>query len=110
VSDNRADWPEPSDYGRRFAEIEKNLLRSFAHAEMRWNSVETSGRVRYRLAKIAIAGEDMRRAIAVLERTDSTDEEKAEALVELRQACAESVDSFTDIDHELVQLLNVMSE
>lgn len=103
-------WPTSSDYGRRFAEIDNNLKRSFQSAEMRWDSAETDGRVRYRLAKIAIAGEDMRRAVAVLEQPGSSDEQMANALVELRQACAEAAESFTDIDHELVQFLNTMSE
>jgi hypothetical protein len=103
-------WPTPADYGRRFAEIDRNLAKSFQNAEMRWDSPERDGRVRYRLAKIAIAGEDMRRAVAVLEQVDSTDEQKADALVELRQACAAAVESFSDIDHELVRFLNIASE
>lgn len=52
----------------------------------------------------------MCRAVAVLEQEDSTDEQKADALVDLRQACAEAVESFTDIDHELVRFLNDASE
>jgi hypothetical protein len=107
---NAERWPTPQEYGRRFAEIDQNLSRSFENAELRWESSETAGRVRYRLAKIALAGEDMRRAIGVLERTESTDAEKADALVELRQACAEAADSFSQIDRELVRLLNLTSE
>jgi hypothetical protein len=103
-------WPTPQDYGRRFAEIDRNLSRSFESAEFRWESPDASARVRYRLAKIALAGEDMRRAVAVLELVDSTDEQKAAALVELRQACAEAVDSFSDVDRELLHLLNTTSE
>jgi hypothetical protein len=103
-------WPDASEYGRRFAEIDRNLTRAFANAEIRFDSPETDGRVRYRLAKLAIAGEDIRRAVAILEDLYSTDSQKADALVELRQACAETADSFADIDQELIRFLNAASD
>jgi hypothetical protein len=105
MADEQA-WPDASNYGHRFEEIDAQLQRSFSNAEFRWRNPETAGRLRYRLAKIAIAGEDVRRAVGMLAHEKLGDEEKAIALVELRNACQEITDSFAEIDGDLIALLN----
>lgn len=105
----KSPWPSPEDYGRRFEELNTKLGRSFALAEFRGESSEGSAVLQYRLAKIAIAAEDIRRAIAILETEGATDDSMANAVVELRNACAEVGDSFVEADPALVRLLNFLS-
>lgn len=65
--------------------------------------------LRYRLAKLAIAAEDIRRAIAVLEEHSDNDGWVAGSVVELRNACMEVESSFSDVDPLLVAVLNHFS-
>ena len=101
-------WDSAEDYGRRFAEINERLDRSLKHVEYRPPGADVPV-LQYRLAKLAIAAEDIRRAIAVLEQHSDKDDWVADALVELRNACTEVADSFADVDPLLVRLLNYFS-
>jgi hypothetical protein len=101
-------WDSAEDYGRRFAEINERLDRSLKSVEYRPRSEEVA-LLQYRLAKLAIAAEDIRRAIAVLEEHSDNDDWVADAVVELRNACTEVADSFTEVDPLLVRLLNHFS-
>lgn len=107
--DPRKAWPTPEDYGRRYDEINRRLARSFLLAEYRGNSDVDVAALQYRLAKLALAAEDIRAAIAVIEREEASDEDMADAVVELRNACTEVADSFGEADGQLVRLLNFMS-
>jgi len=107
--DARDPWPSPEDYGRRYDEINQRLARSFVLAEYRGNSDEDVPVLQYRLAKLALAAEDIRAAIAIIERGAAEDQATAEAVVELRNACAEVIDSFAEVNDRLVRLLNFVS-
>lgn len=107
--DPREAWPSPEEYGRRYAEINERLARSFVLAEYRGNSDEDVPVLQYRLAKLAMAAEDIRAAIAIIEREAPEDEAIAHAIVELRNACGEVVDSFAEVNERLVRLLNFVS-
>lgn len=107
--DPREAWASPEDYGRRYEEINQRLERSFILAEYRGNSDEEVPVLQYRLAKLALAAEDIRAAIAIIEREASEDEVAAHAVVELRNACAEVIDSFTEVNERLVRFLNFVS-
>jgi hypothetical protein len=107
--DPRDSWPSPADYGRRYEELNERLARSFALAEYRGDAEEDVPELQYRLAKLALAAEDIRAAIAILERGTSEDEAVAHAIVELRNACGEVIDSFTEANERLVRLLNFVS-
>ena len=102
-------WPTPEEYGRRYDEINRRLERSFLLAEYRGKSNVDVAVLQYRLSKLALAAEDIRAAIAVIEREDAGDEVTADAVVELRNACAEVADSFAEANDQLVRLLNFMS-
>lgn len=107
--DSSTPWPSAEEYGDRFDAINRRLEKSFASREYLGGSPEDLGVLRYRLAKIAIAAEDIRRAITVLESDASDDDTAAHALVELRNACTEVTESFADVDALLVRLLNYTS-
>jgi hypothetical protein len=102
-------WDAPKEYGRRFAEINARIERGLALSEYRAERPEDTAVLQYRLAKLAMAGEDIRRAIAVLETHPEKDEWIADAIVELRNACVEVAESFAEIDAQLVRLLNHFS-
>lgn len=102
-------FPSPEDYGSRFEEINTKLGQSLALSEYRGKSNEDTEVLRYRLVKLALAAADITRAIAVLAEGNGDDDMMAEALVELRNACAEVTDSFTDADPRIVRLLNFVS-
>lgn len=99
-------WPSDKSYGSRFKAIDERLERSFTLSEYQGTSVEDLGVLRYRLAKLAIAAEDIRRAIRIVEEGTYGDEEVAEALVELRAACTEVEESFRDADPRIIAMLN----
>ena len=107
--DEREAWPSPEEYGRRYEEINQRLARSLILAEYRGNSEEDVPVLQYRLAKLAIAAEDIRAAIAIIERETPDDEAIAHAIVELRNACGEVMDSFSEVNARLVRLLNFVS-
>ncbi len=102
-------WPAPDEYGRRYEELNERLARSFVLAEYRGNSSEDVAILQYRLAKLALAAEDIRAAIAIIERGRVPDEAVAQAVVELRNACAEIVDSFAEANDRLIRLLNFVA-
>lgn len=102
-------WDSPEEYGRRFAEIDKRLARAFALTEYRGTSDHDGPVLRYRLAKLALAAEDLRRAISVLEQETDKDHWLADAVVELQSACEEITDSYREVDGLLVHLLNFLS-
>lgn len=102
-------WDAPEDYGRRFAEIDHRLARAFALMEYRGGGGDEAAVLRYRLAKLAIAAEDLRRAIGILEREAKKDNWLADAVVELRSACEEIRDSYGEADQRLISLLNFLS-
>ena len=101
-------WNSPEEYGQRFAEINARLDRGLQSVEYR-PGIEEVAVLQYRLAKLAIAAEDIRRAIAVLEEHAHNDDWVADATVELRNACSEVADSFAEVDPLLVRLLNHFS-
>ena len=103
-------WPTPERYGKRFAEIDRRLAQRFLFAEYKGDSEEDVGILRYRLAKLYIAAEEIQAAVALLANEDAGSEEMARAVVELRNACSEVVDSFSDVNARLVRLLNFVSE
>ena len=102
-------WPSPEEYGRRYDAVNQRLEQSFVLTEYRGKSSEDVSVLRYRLAKLALAAEDIRAAIAILERGGPGDTAMASAIVELRNACGEVIDSFTDANERLVRLLNFVS-
>ena len=65
--------------------------------------------LRYRLAKLVLAAEDIRAAIAIFEREAPEDDTTAHAVVELRNACGEVLDSFSEVHERLVRMLNFVS-
>ena len=108
-TDHNSDWPTPADYGRRYEDFNARLGRSFALAEFQGESAEATFTLQYHLAKIAIAAEDLGRAIMILAREGSTDDDMAKAIVELRNACTEIGDTFVEADPALVGFLNFLS-
>jgi len=74
----RLPWDSAKDYGRRFEEINERLDRSLRRMEYRLPDTEVEV-LQYRLAKLAIAAEDIPRAIAVLERHPENDDWVADA-------------------------------
>ena len=102
-------WPSAEAYGDRFDALNRRLEQSLASREYTGGSPEELGVLRYRLAKIAIAAEDIRRAIRLLERESIDDDTIANAVVELRNACTEVSESFAEVDSLLVRLLNYSS-
>lgn len=103
-----AGWPTPNDYGNRFREINERLERSSAFVEYGRESREDAAILEYRLAKLAIAAEDLRRAIGVIEKASATDPQLAEVLAELRGACIQICDSFADADERIIRLMNFL--
>lgn len=101
-------WPTPKEYGQRFQALNERLGRSLALFEYRGESTEDKAVLQYRLAKLAIAAEDLRRAIGVLEMDNASDQQLAEALTELRGACSEVCDSFVDADDRIIRLMNFL--
>jgi hypothetical protein len=101
-------WPPAEEYGLRFREINEKLSRVFGLLEYRAETAEQLGVLQYRLAKLAIAAEDIRRAISVVEVGIVNDELMAQALVELRSACSEVIDSFKDADAHIIALMNYL--
>ena len=77
--------------------------------EYRAGSATELAELRYRLAKLAIAAEDLRQAIRILEDDSQSDDVVASALVELRNACDEVRDSFAETDSRIVKLLNFVA-
>jgi hypothetical protein len=104
-----ARWPTLEDYGRRYEDLNTKLGRTFSLAEFRGESSDDVSVLRYRLAKIAIAAEDICRVIVIFGADGVTDDRMANAVLELRNACAEIGDSFVDADPALVRLLNFLS-
>jgi predicted alpha/beta hydrolase len=110
MMDNSRDaWPSPEQYGRRYDEINQRLAKSFVLAEYRGDSEDDVPVLQYRLAKLALAAEDIRAAIAILESEAPEDEAMAHAIVELRNSCGEVIDSFSEANDRLVRLLNFVS-
>jgi hypothetical protein len=108
--DEPKSWPTPEQYGQRFAVIDRRLAQRFLLAEYKGDSEEDVAILRYRLAKLYMAGEDIQAAIAMLANEEAGDKEMARAIVELRNACGEVIDSFSDVNDRLVKLLNFASE
>jgi nitrogen regulatory protein PII-like uncharacterized protein len=97
-------WPEDEEYGRRFRELDSRIERSFTLLEYRPDS-EESAVLRYRIAKLAIASEDIRKAISVLE-DGAEDEVLLTAMIELENACREVSHSYSEVHPLLVQFMN----
>lgn len=107
--DEHDNWPSAKQYGQRFAALDKRLARGFLLAEYRGASEQEIAVLRYRLAKLYIAAEDIQAAIGILVEEASGDTVKSEAVVELRNACGEVIDSFGEVNDSLVRLLNFLS-
>lgn len=102
-------WPDPAEYGTRFAAIDARLRVAFQQTEYHGRSADEVAELRYLLAKLAISAEDIRRAIDILEDGSSADDQRAAAVVELRNACGEVMDAFAAGNEGLISLLNFFS-
>lgn len=100
-------WPSAEDYGNNYRDLTARIKRGMGMTEYHPDPAEAE-LLRHGLVKLAMAAEDIRRAISLVEQGHG-DDLLADAIVELENACREVSDSYQQIQPALVRLLNFLS-